>query len=149
MIVHSFPFEHEDENSWYNVFIEPLDADGNVMYLIGLTKPGEGIPSNERLKEIALTAETISPFDHSISLPALCILIEDSMRSGTLKTPFLIPEKLIEIKTPSSAFEEGQYDAARGLHYNANPHVEGTPEFDEWDEGWVAGRGGNLEGLRH
>ena len=86
MIVHSFHFEHEDENTWYNVFIEPLDTDDKMMYLVGLTKPGEGIPSEERLKEIALTAETISPFNHTISLPALCILIEDSMRSGTWKT---------------------------------------------------------------
>lgn len=44
MIVHSFPFVHEDENIWYNVFIEPLDADEKVLYLVGITKPGKGIP---------------------------------------------------------------------------------------------------------
>ncbi len=149
MIVHSFPFVHEDENIWYNVFIEPIDADEKVMYLIGLSKPGEGIPPKEKLKEIALTAETISPFEHVVSLPALCTFIQDAMHAGTWETPFLISEKLIEIKAPASAFEEGQSDAARGLHYNANPYAEQTMEFDEWDEGWIAGCGGNFEDLTH
>lgn len=50
------------------------------------------------------------------------------MLAGTLETPFLISERLIEIKAPTSAFEEGQSDAARGLHYTANPYAEGTAD---------------------
>lgn len=143
MIVHSFSLEHHDEDVWYNIFIEPLDLDEKLLYLVGLSKSGEGIPTKEELRKIALNAETISPFEHTVSIQALCTLIEDSLHAATLEVPFLISEKLIEIKTPVSAFEEGQYDATRGLHYNANPYVKGTNEFNEWDEGWESG----LEGI--
>ena len=149
MIVDSFPFNHEDEHSWFNVFIEPVDIRGKTMYLVGRSHLGEGIPKREKLQEMALTAETITPFDETVSLEALCSYIRDSMSAGTWEVPFLISEEIIEMRAPSSAYEEGAFDAARGLHYNANPHAEGTEEADQWDEGWLAGRDGDFDDLKH
>lgn len=149
MIIDSFSVTTDGENNWCNVFIEPVDIEGKTAYVVGLSNLGEGIPSADALHKIALTAETISPFEHAISLEVLCTLIQDAVRSGTWSSPFVISEELIKIETPASAFEEGQSDAIRGLHYNANPHLDGTQEADDWDEGWVIGRSKNFDGLNH
>lgn len=103
MIVDSIPFNHEDEHSWFNVFIEPVDIRGKTMYLVGRPHLGEGIPKREKLQEMAPTAETITPFDEAVSLDALCSYIRDSMDAGTWEMPFLISEEIIEIRVPLSA----------------------------------------------
>lgn len=149
MIVDSFPFDNGYEHTWQNVFIEPVEMSGKTLYLVGLCDPGEGIPSRGKLNEMALMAETISPFDNAVTLEVLCSYVKDAAHMGTWAAPFLISENLIEINAPTSAFEEGRSDAARGLHYNANPYAEKTVEFDEWDEGWLAGSDGNFWSLRH
>lgn len=149
MIIDSFSFDGERETVWLNVFIEPLEIDEKTMYIVDIANAGEGIPSPQKLREIALTAETIAPSEEPLSLELLCAYIQDSVNSGTWATPFLISEQLLDIGAPMSAFEEGLSDAARGLHYNANPHVEGTKEADEWDEGWSVGRNGDFDGLTH
>jgi hypothetical protein len=41
------------------------------------------------------------------------------------------------------------FDAARGLHFNANPHPNGADEAATWDEGWLAGRDGTFDDLEH
>ena len=149
MIIDSFSVTTDNENSWCNVFIEPVDIEGKTVYVVGLSNPGEGIPSAGALHQIALTAETISPFQNAVSLEVLCTLIQDAVRSGTWAAPFVISEDLIKIEAPASAFKEGQSDAIRGLHFNANPHLHGTQEADDWDEGWAVGRSGNFDGLNH
>ncbi len=149
MIIDSFSFDSDNERAWFNVFIEPVDIDEKIFYVVGVVESGEGIPTKEKLHAIALQAETISPFEKPVTLNDLCIHIQDAIQAGTWETPFLISEPLLEISAPLSAYEEGVADAVRGLHYNANPHLEGTTEADDWDEGWVAGRKGNFEGLKH
>jgi hypothetical protein len=149
MIIDTFVFGGDHERVRLNVFIEPLDVDEKTVYVVGLTNPGEGIPSQEKLREIALSAETVSPFEGSLTLNELCKYIQDAVHSGTWAAPLLIPEQLLEISAPLNPYEEGLADAARGLHYNANPHVGGTKEADDWDEGWLKGRSGNLDELKH
>lgn len=149
MIVHSFSYDDGHEHIWQNVFIEPVDMAGQTMYLVGVTAPGEGIPSKQKLRGMALVAETISPFTQAVSLEVLCDYIQTAVRVGTWTAPFLISEELIQISAPTSAFEEGRADAARGMHYNASPHIAGTVEADELDEGWVEGRNGNFDDLKH
>lgn len=118
--------------------------------LVGVTSPGEGIPLKHKLQEMALVAETISPFTQAVTLEVLCDYIQTAeVNSGTWAVPFLISEELIQVNAPISAFEEGRADAARGRHYNANPHIAGTAEADEWDEGWMEGRDGNFDDLKH
>lgn len=149
MIVHSFSYDDGHEHIWQNVFIEPVDMAGRTMYLVGVTSPGEGIPTKPKLQEMALIAEAISPFKQAVTLETLCDYIQTSVYSDTWAVPFLISEDLIQISAPTSAFEEGRADAARGMHYNANPHIVGTAEADDWDEGWVEGRDGNFDDLKH
>lgn len=149
MIVHSFSYDNGQEHTWQNIFIEPVDIAGQTMYLVGVTSPGEGIPSKHKLQEMALLAETISPFRQAVTLEVLCDYIQTAVNSGTWAVPFLISEELIQVNAPTSAFEEGRADAARGMHYNANPHIAGTAEADEWDEGWMEGRDGNFDDLKH
>lgn len=149
MIIDSFHVDAGCEHTWCNVYIEPLHIDGKVMYLVGTTAPGEGIPPKEQLYRFAEMAETVSVFNNGLTLEALCILIKDAVQSGTWGTPFLISEKLIDIPAPCSPYEEGLADAVRGLHYNANPYKDGTEFADQWDEGWAEGRAGNFVGLRH
>lgn len=149
MIVDSFEYNNEHERTWCNVYIEPLESKEKTIYVVGIVNPGEQIPSQEDLRQIALTAEAITPFEEALSLDSLCSYIRDAIHSGTLVTPFLISEQLLEMNVPANCYEEGVADAARGLHYNANPHVEGTIEADDWDAGWLVGHDGKLEDLRH
>ena len=145
MIVDSFTFDSENEKVLLNIFIEPLQIEEKTVYVVGLINPDETIPSQEQLREIALNAETVSPFEHSVTLDELSAYIQESVRSGTWATSFLISEHSLEIDAPASAYDEGLADATRGLHCSANPHVSGTKEADDWEEGWLEGQRGNFE----
>lgn len=147
MIVNCFSIDNGHEHTWCNVFIEPVDIHGATLYVVGTCDPGEGIPKGQTLQELASTAETVTPFEKPISLEALCSYIRESVAAGTWATPFLISEALVEARAPQSAFEEGMFDAARGLHFNANPHPDGTDVAGQWDEGWLAGHDGRFDEL--
>lgn len=149
MIVDSFELNNDCENAWCNIYIEPSESGEKTIYVVGIVNAGEQLPSQEDLKKIALSAETITPFDEPLSLESLCSYIRDAIHSGTCVTPFLIPEQFLEMNVPANCYEEGVADAARGLHHNANPHIEGTVEADDWNAGWLVGRKGDLEDLKH
>lgn len=147
MIIDSFAVDGGHEKVYLNIFIEPLQTEEKTVYVVGLTNPGETIPSLEQLREIALNAETVSPFETSVTLDELSAYIQDSVHSGTWATPFLISEHSLEIDAPASAYDEGVADATRGLHCSANPHVGGTKEADDWHEGWLNGQRGNFHDI--
>jgi len=149
LIVDCFSLDSGHERILCNVFIEPVDVQGTTLYVVGTCDPGEGIPKPQTLQELASMAETIRPFEKPVSLEGLCSYIRESVVAGTWATHFLISEALVEARAPQSAFEEGMFDAARGLHFNANPHPDGTDEAGQWDEGWLAGRDGRFDELEH